>query len=293
MATTPPRKCTLDQLAAYSPWPARLLGLAPSEQKTKTPTEITREFEHEKWGPLWRRVQEQSDPVTLSTLNDWIQVSSHLEFCSQGPEFILLSNAEANRIWLELVEAAIKPWLPAPALAELGCGYGNVLLSMAKRFNHAAGQIFGGEYTKSGQDLLTYLAKQENLTVQSGSCDLGAPGITSLNLPNNSVIYTSYAVHYVPHLTARFVEDLCSFRPRVVCHFEPCYEYTNEESIIGLMRRRYIEINDYNRNLVTILEAAEKDGRIEIITQEPNLFGVNALLPASLIAWKPAAKTWQ
>ncbi|MBV8213248.1 MAG: class I SAM-dependent methyltransferase [Verrucomicrobia bacterium] len=251
--------------------------------------EITREFEHEKWGPVWQRVKDRSEPVTLSTVSSWIQVSTQqLEFCSQGSEFILLSNAEANQIWLELIEATIKPWLPAPALVELGCGYGNVLLFLANRFNHVVGQIFGGEYTKSGQALFRYLAKQENLAVQSGTCDIGAPGITALNLPNDSVIYTSYAVHYVPRLTTRFVEDLCSFRPRVVCHFEPCYEHANEDSLIGLMRRRYMEINDYNRNLVTILEAAEKDGRIQIITQEPNLFGMNALLPASLIAWKPA-----
>jgi hypothetical protein len=56
------------------------------------------------------------------------------------------------------------------------------------------------------------------------------------------------------------------------------------------MRRRYIEINDYNRNLVTVLEAAEKEGRIRILTQSPNLFGRNPLLPASLIAWKPVPK---
>jgi hypothetical protein len=289
MATTPPQKCTLDQLAAYSPWPARLLGLAPWEQKIKSPTEITREFEDEKWGLLWQRVQGQSDPVTLSTLSAWIQDSTQLEFCSQGPEFILLTPAEANQVWVKLLETTIKRWLPTPALVELGCGYGNVLLSLAKRFENDADQIIGGEYTKSGEDLLRYLAKQENLTIQSGRCDLGAPGITSLSLPPDSVIYTSYATHYVRHLTGRFVHDLCSFRPRVVCHFEPCYEHTNADSIIGLMRRRYIEVNDYNRNLITVLEAAQKEGYIQIIANEPNLFGLNALLPASFVAWRPTA----
>jgi hypothetical protein len=289
MADISPQKCTLDQLAAYSPWPARLLGVAPWEQRTKTPTEIIREFEQQTWGPLWQQVQDQSHPVALSTINSWIHDSTRLEFCSRGPEYILLTHPEANQVWLELLERTIKPWLPAPGLVELGCGYGNVLLSLAKRFNQDAGQIVGGEYTQSGVNLLSYLAKQENLTVQSGRCDLGAPGLTSLNLPPDSVIYTSYATPYVRHFTARFVEDLCAFRPRVVCHFEPCYEHTNDDSIIGLMRRRYIEVNDYNRNLVTILETAQRDGRIQIITQEPNVFGLNALLPASLIAWKPTA----
>jgi hypothetical protein len=288
MAITSPKKCSLDELATYSPWPARLMGLAPWEQKSKTPAEIIREFEHEKWGPLWQRVQSQNGSIALSTFNSWIQ-SPQLEFCSQGSEFFLLASEEANQTWLELIAKTIEPWLPASALVELGCGYGNILLSLAKHFGDAAGQIIGGEYTKSGLDLLSYLAAQEKVPVQSGRCDLSIPGITSLNPPGDSVIYTSYATHYVPHLTSRFVEDLCSFRPRVVCHFEPCYEHTNENSIIGLMRRRYIEVNDYNRNLLTILQTAEKQGHIQIIIQEPNLFGLNALLPASFIAWKPNA----
>jgi hypothetical protein len=285
------RDHSLDELAAHSPWPARLLGLVPWEPKIKNPAELTREFENEKWGPLWQRVQNEADPVTLATVISWFEDSGIQEFCSDGSEFVLLTAAEANQAWLELIAKELKAWLPAPALVELGCGFGNVLLSMARRFGRDAGRIVGGEYTKSGVDLLEYLARQENVTVLAGRCDLGAPGITSLPILPDSVIYTSYATHYIPYFTPRFVEDLCSFRPRIVMHFEPCYEHTGVDSIIGLMRRRYIEINDYNRNLVTVLEAAEREGHIQICTQSPNLFGRNPLLPASLIAWKPVSKS--
>jgi hypothetical protein len=286
----PKRNYALDELAAHSPWPARLLGLVPWEPKIKNPAEVTREFEHEKWGPLWQRVQNADNPATLATISSWFEESGSQEFCSDGPEFVLLTAAEANQVWLELIAKEIKAWLPAPALVELGCGFGNVLLSMAKRFDRDAGQIIGGEYTESGVNLLEYLARQEKVAVHAGRCDLGAPGITSLAIPPDSVIYTSYATHYVPYFAPRFVEDICSFRPRIVIHFEPCYEHAKVDSMIGLMRRRYIEVNDYNRNLVTVLEAAEKEGHIQICRQSPNLFGRNPLLPASLIAWKPVFK---
>lgn len=284
------KDCSLDQLAAYSPWPARLLGLVPWEPKTKTPAEITREFEDEKWGPLWRRVQNEERQIDVSTLYSWFEDSAHVELCSRGSEFVALTNAQANEAWLELVAENIAAYLPAPALVELGCGFGNLLLSLARRFGRDAGQTMGGEYTKSGTELLNYLARQESLNVQAGTCDFNLPGITSLSIPPDAVIYTSYAVHYVRYLTGRFVEDLCAFRPRIVVHFEPCYEHTCMDSLIGLMRRRYIEVNDYNRNLVTVLEAAQNEGRIEIVSQSPNLFGSNPLLPASLIAWKPITK---
>lgn len=46
------KKYTLDDLPRFSPWPARLLGLEPWGQRTKSSDEILREYEHENWGPL-------------------------------------------------------------------------------------------------------------------------------------------------------------------------------------------------------------------------------------------------
>jgi hypothetical protein len=282
-----PENCPLDQFAAYSPWPARLLGLSPWEPKTKTPDEIIREYENEKWGPLWQRVQDAGRAVGLSELLSWTEDSSRQEFCSRGSDYVLLKPAEIHHHYLELTSCALQPWVPAPALVELGCGFGNVLFSLAKHFGPAVGQIIGGEFTKSGVSLLSYLAQQEKLPVLAGNCDLGAPGITPLPLPQDAIIYTSFATPYVRHLTPALVEDLCSFRPRVVVHFEPCYEHAESDSLIGLMRRRYIEVNDYNRNLMTVLKDAEKAGRIQIVRESPCVFGRNPLLPASIIAWKP------
>lgn len=279
----------LDQLAAYSPWPARLLGLIPWQPKTKTPAEVSREYEDEKWGPLWKRVQNSEHPVTLATLISWLEDDNRVEFCSRGSEYVKLTVREANQHWLETVAETIAPSLPAPALMELGCGFGNVLLSLARRFGANVPQFIGGEYTESGIKLLDYLARQEGLGVQSTRCDLAVPGILSLPVPKDAVIYTSYATHYIPHLAPRFVEDLCALSPRIIYHFEPCYEHMAVDSVVGLMRQRYIEINGYNRNLVTLLEAEAKAGRIQIISQQRCVFGRNALLPASIIAWKPIA----
>jgi SAM-dependent methyltransferase len=279
----------LDQLAAYSPWPARLLGLVPWQPKTKTPAEISREFEDEKWGTLWQRVQSSEHPVTLSTLLSWQEDDDHIEFCSRGSDYVKLTAHEANQYWLETVAETIAPSLPASALIELGCGFGNVLLFLARRFGAHIPQFIGGDYTESGVKLLDYLARQEGLGVQSTQCDLAASGMLFLPVPKDAVIYTSYATHYVPHLAPRFVENLCALRPRIIYHFEPCYEHMAVDSVVGLMRQRYIEINDYNRNLVTLLQAEEKAGRIQIISEQRCVFGRNALLPASIIAWKPIA----
>jgi hypothetical protein len=54
-----------------------------------------------------------------------------------------------------------------------------------------------------------------------------------------------------------------------------------------MLSKRYIEVNDYNRDLVTILHKHSDRGEIEIVHEEKAVVGVNALLPMSIIAWRP------
>jgi hypothetical protein len=53
------------------------------------------------------------------------------------------------------------------------------------------------------------------------------------------------------------------------------------------VRWRYIEVNDYNTNLVTELHERRDRGVIEIVEERPAVFGSNPLLAASVIVWRP------
>jgi hypothetical protein len=53
------------------------------------------------------------------------------------------------------------------------------------------------------------------------------------------------------------------------------------------LRRRYIEVNDYNRNLVSLLRAQQAEGALRILEELPAVLGVNPLLPVSVIVWSP------
>ena len=50
-------------------------------------------------------------------------------------------------------------------------------------------------------------------------------------------------------------------------HIEPCYEHCEGKTLLGLMRRRYIQVNDYNTNLVTVLR--EQSERGDEIRRDP------------------------
>lgn len=56
---------TINDLPRFSPWPERLIGSESWQQRHKTPEEIIREYEHEKWGSLLRKVQEAKRDVSV------------------------------------------------------------------------------------------------------------------------------------------------------------------------------------------------------------------------------------
>lgn len=280
-------KLTLNDLPRFSPWPERLLGLKPWAQRQKTAQEITREYEHETYGPLLEKVRAAGRPLSVEDVDnlwlpdsgDWLCVD-HGEFCAMPPR-------EYRRKYLDVVGASLERWLPAAALVELGCGYGSVLLRMAHRPALRRLPLIGGEYTASGVELARLLADWEGTPLTVSRCDIATPEITDLNIPRGALFFTSFATPYVPILSGAFVNWFCQQKARAVVHVEPVYEHCDETTLLGLMRRRYVEVNDYNRNLVTLLREQEHEGRIKILDEQRAVLGGNALLPASVVVWQP------
>jgi hypothetical protein len=279
---------SINDLPRYSPWPARLLGLEPWVQRQKTPAEITREYEHEKWGPLWARVRAANRPVTVDKVDEWQEKDVPPSLCSIEGHLELMSAGDSRHHYMELVADALAPHAPASALVELGAGYGRMLLGLARERPFNEMKVMAGEFTASGVHLLQRLASAQGIEITAAGCDLASDCLIDFAIPPDAIVFTSYAMHYVPKLSASFVKALSAFRPRVVFHFEPCYEHCDSRALIGLMRRRYIELNDYNTNLVTLLHDQEKLGTIRILGEKMAVFGANPLLAASVIAWAPA-----
>jgi len=150
--------------------------------------------------------------------------------------------------------------------------------------------VFAGELTTSGTRLIAMLADAEGVSVHADRCDLTSVPVTPLAIPPKALIYTSYAAQYVPRLSQSFVESLSALDPSAVVHIEPCYEHCEGKTLLGLMRRRYIQVNDYNTNLVTVLREQCERGAIEIVEERPAVFGSNPLLAASVIVWRPLGR---
>jgi hypothetical protein len=275
-----------DDLPKYSAWPRRLLGLESFGVRQKSEREVLREFQDEKWGTLLDYARGVAEPA----LDEIQRMSSGPVAdtpCYLDGAFYLANQAQMLAAHLDLYAQVLEPHMDgATCLVELGAGFGSKLLALASRGPFSSVPLAAGEYTESGCELISLLAKQLNKAVNVGQCDFRALTARGLEFPEGSVIFTSYAAQYVPEMSKEFVGFIRSFKPKAVVHFEPCYEYYDEKSLHGLMCRRYIELNDYTRNFVTIIEAARLDGSISVRVRK-NVMGNNPLLPISIIEWSP------
>lgn len=264
-----------------------MLGLEAWTRRTRTRDEIDREFEKEKWGGLLRFGLRPGPPLTLEAADAWAQGADIPILSWESDQLVESTPSVAHRKYRDLVAGVVERYFPATAIAELGAGYGSILIDIARRPAFRGVPMYAAELTESGSLLIDMLAAAEGVTVTTERCDLTASPITEIDLPVGSLIYTSYAAQYVPRLSQAFVESLIALAPVAVIHIEPCFEHCDPKTLLGLLRRRYIEVNDYNTNLVTILHEQRERGSIDIVEERPAVFGSNPLLAASIVVWRP------
>jgi hypothetical protein len=275
-------------LPEFSRWPSRLLGLEPWEARKKVPSELLREFELDKYGPMWEWANSASHKVTIQEIAGGGWNSTEKLICLDDGELVEMEEKDAYLRQYQIQRTILSGFGPSGSLVELGAGFGGVILRLAREEYFRNAPLFAAEYAASGMKLLNLLAKSQDTELMVGHCDFNSEIITDLTIPPHATIFTSFAAHYVPRYETGFVDTILSWNPSVVVHFEPIYELCNASTLLGALQQRYIQVNDYNRNLLTVLKDAENRGKITIVMEQAQLFGSNPLLPFSVIAWKPA-----
>ncbi len=279
----------LDEISLHSHWPKRLLGLDPFSVKPKTFASVQREFGQDKWGALLQQTEANPSFGLCEVEGLEVNLDALTPFFEKG-NFYLASERVVLEKHLALYAEVLTPHLKnASALVEMGAGFGSKLLNLAKQKTFAHLPLFAAEFTESGQKLLRLLSEREGHPVDVGFCDFGDPLSCALPIPTGSVIFTSYAAHYIPELPANFPNFFAKFKPQRVIHFEPCYEHFDSGQLHDLMCQRYFQLNDYTRNLVSVLKNAQAQGKLRIMREEKKVLGGNPFLPVSILEWEPIA----
>lgn len=283
---TPFTRITLDELPRYSPWPARLLGLDSFEVSAKTQQHILREYNEDKWGTMLR-LFEQHDLGSIEALEAMIDAPTPEQVCLVGNELGLMSPATARERYLDEIAQRLEPFADASALVEFGCGYGAILLRLARRPVFSRLPIVGTEFAPRGLALFQKLAARIGVPCTSGACDLSQTPPTPVAIPKGALLTTSWTLPYLPNLGPELFKNLAAYEPSVVCHIEPIVEHADPRSLLGQLTQRYNDFNHYGKDILTALRTAEAEGVLEIVAEEKRFFGLNPLLPVSFLAWRP------
>jgi hypothetical protein len=274
---------SLADLPTWSPWPARLLGLKPFEPRVRDIEKIEAEYNQDKWLQCLRAYRDSSGTLTSHDLRLFrygVNPSGLRAAVVQGA-LVLVSTRrlleEFDRILFDAMAASIAR---SATVVELGSSFGPILGDLAVRF--PGPQYLGGEYSDNAVTLAGELfAGRSDIAVSrfnfhDDAYELleGAPGPVTL--------FTCQAIEQVR--SARHIIDVLSrYRDKIISvfHLEPSYEFY-DDSLLGLMRRRYIELNDYNRDLFSVLQGRED---VRILRLEREVVGWNPFNALTLVHW--------
>ena len=283
------KEILLDNLPEYSDWVKLVLSEQELSVNQKTVKEVMREYEDEKWGHALQEVKELSNPCLEYVEMKLEGINQESPFYLQD-SFYLGFGREILDAHISLYEQTMAPYIEnASCLVELGAGYGSKILNLSKCKGFDKLPLYAAEYTKSGCELISILADSLDKNINVGYCDFRKLNIKDIDIPENAIVFTSLATMYVPELSDDFIAFLANIKPLVVIHFEPCYEHHTDIRVHGLLCRRYIELNDYNRNLISIINRSVKNKEIAAKSIK-NVIGTNPLLPISIVEWTPISK---
>ena len=278
----------INQLPSHSNWPKILLQDSKHKFEKSDHKDIEREFGEEKWGSLYKKFKAQ-ERLTIEQLRHEFQGSSNkmvASYCStNGLALLTISEAE-QKLRRIIFDAVLKYLSVGDTVIELGAGFGDKLVGLATEYSELQLDLVGLEITKTGRQLLELLEPPKATTIKAINFDFNKPVISASSIRPNGIIFSSYALHYCKNLNAEFFSTLNELKPKALLFFEPCYELLDNETLHGLLCKKYIDFNNYSKTTFSNCNAYFMDHGFEVTTT-PCLFGVNALLPCSLIEVKP------
>lgn len=251
-----------------NPWTARLLGTAPFS-RTRDRAQVEREYNDSKYKTLL--------DFKAATIDECKRKEFELAGLGEESDVVISFGdglfrarlGEMRRMFYRIVRDAVTRFA-SRNVCELGCGYGYNL-------TYLPGTVSGGEYCANAVEL----ARRYGMKVRpfdyydASTYDL---------IPQDATIVTIHSVEQIPDATP-IIKNLRMHRAsiRTVVHIEPSYVAERSGGLLGTLRNRYIELNDYNRNLRAELSKCDD---IEIIDEQLDLVGLNPLNSAHLITWR-------
>ena len=280
------RTVDLNNLPAWSVWPARLLGLAPWTIPSRTLQKVEQEYDKEKYAQcLDYYYIHAGGNVTPEEIKQFeLGRGADSQICiSYGDDLYETSLTEARAEYYGLFQDTLRREVErCETVVELGCGYGYNLWMLKQHFPTKT--FLGGEYSDNAIRLVSHLYQHDPKirVLYFNFCDHQSYSLLKEVKPP-IVMFTMHAIEQLQS-SAPVLDAILRYRESIqaVFHFEPVYQL-HDETLLGLMRRRYAELNDYNRDLLFELQ---QRSYIRILSIQANVIGLNPLNPTSVLEWE-------
>jgi hypothetical protein len=276
----------LADLSQWSSWPARLLGLEQMPGCQRTIEKIDREYDKDKYARCLKYARSVAKAkLSAERVRAFEQDADNRLICTaRGNELIAMPGQVAMRRYEEMLAKTMRAAIrEAAVIVELGCGFGYHLWTLSRQF--PGKQFIGGDYSENAVRLAALLFDAYP-NIKVSRLNLYAPQYELLEELGDASPMLIYSVHAMEQLRSAtpVLNALSRYRDRIhsVFWFEPANEL-HDSSLLGLLRRRYAEVNDYNRDLVSRLRERND---ITIVQLQEHVFGANPLNPLSIIQWK-------
>ena len=278
----------LNDLPKYSPWPLRLLGLSDFTDRQRNEDYVLKEYGG-KWGGIHKNLKENElanlEEAFNCVMNSYYK-SDMLFHIDENIYYSKDSLAIKELVNKKIVEVSNNHMTSSDTIVELGSGWGrNLFYFLLKKLCH---RVIGGEYTKEGRLVSEFISEKFKLPAEFFHFDYYNPHEQFMQKLAGTVVFTHNSVEQIRHIPEETIQSLIESKPRVVIHFEPVYEYCDKNTLLHYLWKRYTLMNDYNRNLLTVLKKFESSGKLRIIDEKVHTIGLNAFNPGSFIVWEPS-----
>lgn len=256
-----------EYLSNNNPWSKRLLGLSDF-QKKRDILQVEKEYNLDKYAKLLEFNLKTIEEYKIKEFEIAGLKSGSIMPISFGDAIFNVPLQVARNLYYGLIKSKIEKY-SSTNICELGCGYGYNL-------SYLSNKVYGGEYSKNAVKLGVKLGMEvsEFNYYETESYNLIKPDTT---------VFTTHSIEQIPDATV-IIKSLEKNKSKInyVIHFEPTVA-VERSTLFGLMRNKYMELNDYNRNLIEVLKS---NSNVEILELEYDIFGLVPLNSSNLIVWK-------
>ncbi len=278
------RSLDINELPQWSPWPARLLGAETFKELKRDIAKIEAEYNQDKYAACLDRYRQSNgalDPVALRFSVSGRSAEKEFAAVLNGKLVVARQADLIDALFALLPKAVIEAAPQSKTIVELGSAFGANLWKIAEM---APGKQFvGGDYSDNAIAIaqLLYSGRDDIRVEKLNFYDSRYPLFDRAEGP--VTVFTSQAIEQLP--TAEpFLNGLAAHKDKIaaVVQLEPAFDL-HDSSLLGMMRRRYLELNDYNRDL---LSGLKRRSDIEIVDVRKDVLGFNEYNSLSLIAWR-------